>query len=1142
MKFIFTLLLTLFWATHALAQMPALNDGPKGRPAINKNKQELIISPLKMIKENSTAYKQAGSSLNKKVSKFSLISLADNYAQLQRQVAHSDNFILQVPVSATETVQLNMQKNRITTPDFFVRTSEGKIIEDVKGIDNHFTAAGVGKEKYISALSFNSSGITGFISNKNGNNIIEQLTGNKTGVHILYNDAAVMEKPVFTCHTAEGKSLKNIIQEQRGHSPQNNITCKTVKIYIECSYAMYLANNSNVNDVIDFVFSLFNSSAALFKNDGINIQVSELYIWTKPDIYTGITFTGSIANALEAKLSRDFRDGRRINADIAHYITPQNLSGGAATGYGIINNCGKSNGILRCAASTAVGPFAALPSYSYSVYVFAHETGHMLGSQHTQSCSWPGGAIDNCAAPEGLCARGPAPVNGGTIMSYCNFSPYGINFSNGFGPLPAAFMRDHIESVSCVSLCQDTVCDIKLRGVQTTLTNTALKLKWINDAPKYKIGVKPNTTQQWQYYEVMNTDSFVLAKTYCESLYEYSITPFCPSLNKYAASYTAWAGDSLALLLKLNTNLFGNFNTVSLCAGNTLPIFVTPDSNVLYRWYLNGVLQPHLNSRAISATEFGNYQATASANGCDYYTDTMKVLRLQLNPRILGNIVGHNVNFRALTSLDCAKKYLWNFGDGTQDTLLNIIHSYDKKGIYPVSLKVWDAYGNMEEVQRTLTLLDEFIDSLNGFSRYGLSTSVEYTFSMCRNVAVFNADSLHKNFSSSFVGFTPGLRYGQNFSTNLFETPKTGTLEFKLYPKTGLIKLRGDNTVVQHSDTGYVLNATNSLSEQIFSLSFSKWGGILVTVDSIVLGNIANGIAGPLKLNKWNNIGISYGDKGIDVMVNGQMYVSDTHVIDSAHASLLGRFNFGSYPARFGSSLIYAKGFDGAIDLIRFSPKQKDFTFSSAAAWQGADTVVINKQVCYGGSYLGYTATGTYFRQAVTAAGCDSITRINLLVNGPVTIEDSLMHPLDGEAGNIFVKNISGAVLPLRYEWSTGDTTKDLLNVKPGKYNLLITDALGCKTTITNFLYQLDSKKDYIVLFPNPGAEGQQLMVRAGTVKAKKYIGMVYDVLGKKMHEQTININAGITEVAINKRLLKGVYILQLRSNNQKQSIRFIIH
>ena len=76
---------------------------------------------------------------------------------------------------------------------------------------------------------------------------------------------------------------------------------------------------------------------------------------------------------------------------------------------------------------------------------------HNLGSPHTQSCTWPGGAIDNCYATEGGCALGPAPTNGGTVMSYCHLTGYGINLANGFGPLPGQKIRNIIRNNPCLN-------------------------------------------------------------------------------------------------------------------------------------------------------------------------------------------------------------------------------------------------------------------------------------------------------------------------------------------------------------------------------------------------------------------------------------------------------------------------------------------------------------------------------------------------------------------------------------------------------------------------------------------------------------------------------------------------------------------
>lgn len=51
--------------------------------------------------------------------------------------------------------------------------------------------------------------------------------------------------------------------------------------------------------------------------------------------------------------------------------------------------------------------YSNFPNYSWTVEVVTHELGHNIGSSHTQSYSWPGGAIDNCYETKVLVALGP---------------------------------------------------------------------------------------------------------------------------------------------------------------------------------------------------------------------------------------------------------------------------------------------------------------------------------------------------------------------------------------------------------------------------------------------------------------------------------------------------------------------------------------------------------------------------------------------------------------------------------------------------------------------------------------------------------------------------------------------------------------
>ncbi|MEM9928600.1 MAG: M12 family metallo-peptidase, partial [Bacteroidota bacterium] len=102
--------------------------------------------------------------------------------------------------------------------------------------------------------------------------------------------------------------------------------------------------------------------------------------------------------------------------------------------------------------------FAAVPIYSWSTMVIAHELGHQLGSQHTHACVWNGNntAIDGCAGiTEGLCGTPSIPAEGGTIMSYCHLRAPGINFDLGFGAQPGAVIANR---VAAAQGCIQAVC------------------------------------------------------------------------------------------------------------------------------------------------------------------------------------------------------------------------------------------------------------------------------------------------------------------------------------------------------------------------------------------------------------------------------------------------------------------------------------------------------------------------------------------------------------------------------------------------------------------------------------------------------------------------------------------------------------
>lgn len=238
-------------------------------------------------------------------------------------------------------------------------------------------------------------------------------------------------------------------------------SCNRLRLSIHADYQLYTRRSEDVDAVTFYVAAVFNGAAVLFENEGINLVLSELVINTTPDGYT----FGSSTEVL-------FRFGSEIqaefNGDIAHMLTGARPNGWASLGgLAWLDVLCWPPGIRTDQQGNSVwfGPYSMsnpqvlnsvpeVPVYSWDVNAFTHEVGHNIGSRHTQSCTWPGGAIDNCVAPEdGNCSPGPNPGRqGGTIMSYCHLvSSVGVNFALGFGPLPGNLIREKVSSASCLT-------------------------------------------------------------------------------------------------------------------------------------------------------------------------------------------------------------------------------------------------------------------------------------------------------------------------------------------------------------------------------------------------------------------------------------------------------------------------------------------------------------------------------------------------------------------------------------------------------------------------------------------------------------------------------------------------------------------
>jgi hypothetical protein len=298
----------------------------------------------------------------------------------------------------------------------------------------------------VAAFSFFDEDVVGLIATGDGNIVIGKRLEDEmeSDDYIIYNDRDVISETTTSCATYDDPGyapMLNALLEQTGTLRTENC----VRIYYETDNAIFQSNGLSLSGTINWVTALHNNVAMLYNNDDIKTAISEIFVWTSSDPFN------AVSSITQLNLFKSFRAS--FNGDIGQLLSmePGNLGGVAAAVNGL---CQTENSYCY---SDIEFSFGTVPAYSWTVNVVAHEFGHLLGSFHTHSCNWPGGAIDNCGPLAGYpneggsCQLGPTPFDGGTIMSYCHLTTFGVNFNNGFGELPGDAIRASVDAASCLS-------------------------------------------------------------------------------------------------------------------------------------------------------------------------------------------------------------------------------------------------------------------------------------------------------------------------------------------------------------------------------------------------------------------------------------------------------------------------------------------------------------------------------------------------------------------------------------------------------------------------------------------------------------------------------------------------------------------
>ena len=343
------------------------------------------------------------------------------------------------------------------------------------------------------------------------------------------NNFDMIEKKI-NCGTKDNFSIINNNLENKNFANMQ----KCVDVHFEITSLLNNEMGGN-NQSISKILSVFNLVQTTFLNENINLKLSYLKIWNSADPYS----QQMLANASHTDLGLNsfFNiNANQINGNIG--ILLSNFNGGVSgiAKFGFVPNFDNGKGY---AATKFYSPLNTSQWYNeYNAVIISHEIGHTLGSNHTHWCGWPSGPIDNCAIPEGNCNPGPNPVNGGTIMSYCNpTSGFGNMLSNGFGVLPGDVIRGNVTNSQSISNCNSVdICNnnILQSSYIDFIGNNSININWTSNYP-VKIYFKESSQSSFNLISTVSPPSsnFIYTipnvNTNCLNDYYIKLIATCPN-------------------------------------------------------------------------------------------------------------------------------------------------------------------------------------------------------------------------------------------------------------------------------------------------------------------------------------------------------------------------------------------------------------------------------------------------------------------------------------------------------------------------------------------------------------------------------------------------------------------------------------
>ena len=182
-----------------------------------------------------------------------------------------------------EMVNIELYKKNPTEESFrtFIQNEEKLLIKP--GV--HYRGVIANSSRSIASFNFYNNSFYGVASSVELGNI---NVGKIKDQHeyIVYAEQDIKGKNSFECRYEEmTKNIEQTIEKQVSSTESNLTTNNCVRIYYKVAYEPYLQNNSNISQTVNWLTAIHNNISTLYANDGINIALSEVMVWTEPDPY-----------------------------------------------------------------------------------------------------------------------------------------------------------------------------------------------------------------------------------------------------------------------------------------------------------------------------------------------------------------------------------------------------------------------------------------------------------------------------------------------------------------------------------------------------------------------------------------------------------------------------------------------------------------------------------------------------------------------------------------------------------------------------------------------------------------------------------------------------------------------------------------